>query len=295
MKTRSLLVLSAILLLLEAHAPAFYDPGTGRWLNKDPIEENGGVNLYNFVGNNGVSRIDPLGLKWKKFGPNNDRSRMIWGRESMNDTFEELAKKVGLQASEHDKWAVIRAEPVHGDESDKKYCQKYSVPNIWISANFLSSPKPTPWERFVSIGGLIGKPISNLGPRLQGKKIISTTSAIGLPGLISANRSDIWGIVIYGHGDRYGYLGDYQTSDHIEQQSVIDSLRGDYMISVARLMQCFSLYKGWDKGGDYQDFLCGWSGVALNVKGYRHMNFGGIDSPFYLDPKEPLEEPLEEP
>ena len=40
----------------------YYDPVTGRWPSRDPIEERGGVNLYALVGNNGVSRWDFLGL-----------------------------------------------------------------------------------------------------------------------------------------------------------------------------------------------------------------------------------------
>jgi RHS repeat-associated protein len=36
----------------------FYDPIMHRWLNRDPIEEDGGLNLYAFCGNNGVNRID---------------------------------------------------------------------------------------------------------------------------------------------------------------------------------------------------------------------------------------------
>jgi RHS repeat-associated protein len=40
----------------------FYEPSTGRWLNRDPIEEEGGLNLYVYVGNNPNSFIDPLGL-----------------------------------------------------------------------------------------------------------------------------------------------------------------------------------------------------------------------------------------
>jgi RHS repeat-associated protein len=40
----------------------FYVPGIERWLNRDPIQEWGGINLYGFVGNNPVSWIDPLGL-----------------------------------------------------------------------------------------------------------------------------------------------------------------------------------------------------------------------------------------
>jgi RHS repeat-associated protein len=39
-----------------------YDPDLGRWLNRDPIGETGGVNLYGYVGNNSINRVDPLGL-----------------------------------------------------------------------------------------------------------------------------------------------------------------------------------------------------------------------------------------
>ncbi len=40
----------------------YYDPSTGRWPNRDPIEEDGGYNLYGFIGNDTIRRIDPLGL-----------------------------------------------------------------------------------------------------------------------------------------------------------------------------------------------------------------------------------------
>ena len=40
----------------------YYDPLTGRWPSRDPIEENGGINLYGFVGNNAVGAFDVLGL-----------------------------------------------------------------------------------------------------------------------------------------------------------------------------------------------------------------------------------------
>jgi RHS repeat-associated protein len=39
-----------------------YSPGLGKWLSRDPIEEKGGLNLYNYVTNNSVVKIDPHGL-----------------------------------------------------------------------------------------------------------------------------------------------------------------------------------------------------------------------------------------
>ena len=42
----------------------YYKPKTGNWLTRDPIAENGGVNLYEFVYNNPNYYVDPFGLSW---------------------------------------------------------------------------------------------------------------------------------------------------------------------------------------------------------------------------------------
>jgi len=44
----------------------YYDPVTGRWPSRDPIEEDGGFNLYGFVANDGVNQWDYLGMIDKK-------------------------------------------------------------------------------------------------------------------------------------------------------------------------------------------------------------------------------------
>jgi uncharacterized protein RhaS with RHS repeats len=40
----------------------YYDPVTGRWPSRDPIEEEGGLNLYGYVENDSLNYIDSLGL-----------------------------------------------------------------------------------------------------------------------------------------------------------------------------------------------------------------------------------------
>ncbi len=40
-----------------------YDPSTGRWLSRDSIGEDGGINLYGYVNNNPVMFTDAFGLK----------------------------------------------------------------------------------------------------------------------------------------------------------------------------------------------------------------------------------------
>ena len=56
------LILLAILLILPCAAKAGYDPYVGRWLSRDPIGEEGGINLYGYVANGVVTFTDPLGF-----------------------------------------------------------------------------------------------------------------------------------------------------------------------------------------------------------------------------------------
>jgi uncharacterized protein RhaS with RHS repeats len=63
MKTHPLKLLLLLLSLLTSIASAHYDPAMGRWLNRDPVAENGGENLYGFVGNDGVNKWDLWGMQ----------------------------------------------------------------------------------------------------------------------------------------------------------------------------------------------------------------------------------------
>jgi RHS repeat-associated protein len=47
---------------LELCTYRFYDPANGRWLNRDPSGYDGGINLYNYVGNSPTDGNDPSGL-----------------------------------------------------------------------------------------------------------------------------------------------------------------------------------------------------------------------------------------
>ena len=67
MKTSHTKLLPLTLLLFttvaEMPASAFYNPNTGRWLNRDPIAEKGGRNLWGFSRNDLNNRLDALGLR----------------------------------------------------------------------------------------------------------------------------------------------------------------------------------------------------------------------------------------
>ena len=56
-----LIVLIATLVGTVEVANAFYDPGLQRWITRDPIAEQGGINLFAFAGNNSITMADKYG------------------------------------------------------------------------------------------------------------------------------------------------------------------------------------------------------------------------------------------
>jgi RHS repeat-associated protein len=53
----------------------YYAPSLGRFINRDPIAEQGGLNLYGFVGNDGVNRWDYLGM-WGSVGSEDEKNML---------------------------------------------------------------------------------------------------------------------------------------------------------------------------------------------------------------------------
>ena len=49
---------------LICHGYRYYSAREGRFINRDPIEEQGGLNLYGFCGNDGINTWDYLGQSW---------------------------------------------------------------------------------------------------------------------------------------------------------------------------------------------------------------------------------------
>jgi hypothetical protein len=49
---------------LVYYGQRYYNPTWGRFINRDPAEETGGVNLYGFCENDGINRFDAGGMGW---------------------------------------------------------------------------------------------------------------------------------------------------------------------------------------------------------------------------------------
>lgn len=81
----------------------FYAPEMGRWLNRDPIEEDGGLNLYEFVGNDGVNHFDSLGQMPMPWGDENYYINVV--QPHFRELEERLARELqALCPEEHKLW-----------------------------------------------------------------------------------------------------------------------------------------------------------------------------------------------
>ena len=81
----------------------FYNPMDGRWLSRDPIEEQGGWNLYGFVANDAVSRYDALGLSDAAVmsgaaAAGGGASAILSGIAAIGDAIPPVAATIGIGA-----------------------------------------------------------------------------------------------------------------------------------------------------------------------------------------------------
>ena len=120
MKTlrKTLFAIAVIIFTAQAHAVMYlarpYDPNMGRWLSRDPIGEEGGVNLYGFVGNRPIDEVDALGLEIvedrthgsEEFWKNYDRA--------MGYMMKSAKGRDMINALKNDKNCVVRVESNKG-------------------------------------------------------------------------------------------------------------------------------------------------------------------------------------
>ena len=90
----------------------YYSPALGRWLSRDPIEEQGGLNLYEFVNNDPVNAYDMLGL---------------WGEY----VHYEMTKRWALRSGYESKYAEMLASADVAVDGSRKGLVGATTPMPW--------------------------------------------------------------------------------------------------------------------------------------------------------------------
>jgi RHS repeat-associated protein len=128
----------------------YYDPVTGRWKSMDPIGENGGVNLYGFVGNASVGRIDSLGLLVATDDEDKayrkeilDALEKVTGAKLDWETYAGTANCKGLDEKKGYSIKVVTAGTIAGNWNRIKDAIEGKAP-VYVIAQTLIDGKPYP-------------------------------------------------------------------------------------------------------------------------------------------------------
>ena len=121
----------------------YYTPEMGRWLSRDPIGEEGGMNLYGFVGNDGVNWVDLLGLSYyerQARGKLFDKIRKAFEKtEKVKNAVKKLLEVVEEMEEKFKKPDCSRSS--HGDVVvGKGINEPYDITNLKISAYVAQEP-----------------------------------------------------------------------------------------------------------------------------------------------------------
>jgi RHS repeat-associated protein len=178
----------------------YYAPEMGRWISRDPIEEEGGLNLYGMVGNDAVNRWDPLGLtaqvqvseSKRDEGTANEyilvsvivKARIHWDDCPNVDasSFPSLAKQRQMTESADKMWDVVSTKHAYGGSKPIFFGLFGSRP-IWkpavkydmrldISATYGMAGDERPRDADLISLGEIAKPGPSYVNRVGGDKMV---------------------------------------------------------------------------------------------------------------------------
>ncbi len=118
----------------------YYTPELGRWMNRDPIEEDGGINLYGMVGNDAVNKWDRLGMHAGLlmgydivvYTKRRDRGFINW---LLNNSYEKDLTLSGEIHSCTDENLIIQVE---NDPRDIVLMTKQNGPIVYAGADTIS-------------------------------------------------------------------------------------------------------------------------------------------------------------
>jgi RHS repeat-associated protein len=211
---------------LYYYGARYYNPNTGRWLSRDPMEEpgfgllqgglppmaqtdsdedstdvpgavEGGDNFYMFVANDPVQLFDFLGLRWKVTRNGGAKAPAV---PEAGDTVAGLANLIGLNASEYQKWLTAdpgTAMPTFANEI-LVGCGQFEIPNTVVAewAGNLGGLGRW-WVRWNSSVKYLGKLGFNVDNKHHSKGATEDLKALLQS---TSNAKELHGLYFWGHG-----------------------------------------------------------------------------------------------
>jgi hypothetical protein len=162
------------------------------WPNRDPIEEEGGYNLYGFVTNNPLLQYDALGL-WTKPERKSDQR---WARvcAENGDTWQDLATMLKFNANEAQIW-------VKNWDSIPEPGKYYLVPNV--VGVYTTKSRLWVFDAIISIANRFRRFAKKYGETAEGQGFyvvyhLQNDSEDDFTSLWQ--EEGIWGVTFAGHG-----------------------------------------------------------------------------------------------
>ena len=178
------------------------NPHDGRWISRDPIEEEGGWNLFAFAGNSPFLRVDALGL-WKKEAG----SETIWSAEK-NDTLESLAVNEGRNKGDYVCIWPTEGTKDHGYPKKIKPCDKYDVSNLRLPEQENSVELLVADDLFDSYKDIF----PGIRKDIEGKNVAKFLQKISQEG-----KKPITSFILAGHGGRSSKDGNAFTINSLSR------------------------------------------------------------------------------
>jgi RHS repeat-associated protein len=264
----------------------YYNPSTGRWLSRDPVAENDGPNIYAFLRNDSLNKIDFLGLEWiiERFG---QPRAFAYVRCGDNDTWDALARKLHLDTSDYQRWAQTGDQkPIEG--------KRYTIPNtIYVDFGELKVLDQVPIN-IISIWRSMAQR-DKAAWASKGFRVSMNEGVIDeeITGHLASR--DIYGYVYIGHGaesaiiNTYSHLGD-------EISGVIPDRYTGHGIAFMNLKSCYSAdrfpvpgrhyrFNAWESNVATRGWFTGYTGLVNTLNEVflwattRGKNDGGISGP----------------
>ena len=184
----------------------YYSPVLGRWISRDPMEEEGGENVYNFVGNNSCNIFDVLGLDWSNPDRNGGARANITCK--CGDSVADLEAKniIAFDFAEYSKWLKPEDGKPLLTPKDQKATENrtFSIPNTaYVMRGALDADdevlNPIPAAIIGTIDAMWRQSYI-IAYGIQGFKTIENTSTTATAMIKALGDKDIAALVYQGHG-----------------------------------------------------------------------------------------------